>query len=60
MFVPRLDMDPKTAEAKGRSEALLYTQFQMVERTALWDIWVRRDTATPANLFHVGETGMYR
>ncbi len=60
VFVPRLDMDPKTAEAKGRSEALLYTQFQMVERTALWDIWVRRDTATPANLFHVGETGMYR
>lgn len=60
VFVPRLDMDPKTAEAKGRSEALLYTQFKMVERTALWDIWVRRGTPAPANLFQVSETGMYR
>lgn len=60
VFVPRLDMDPKTAEAKGRSEALLYTQFKMVERTALWDIWVRRDTAAPANLFQASESGLYR
>ncbi|WP_425407760.1 hypothetical protein [Hyphococcus sp.] len=60
VFVPRLDMDPKTAAAKGRSEALLYTQFQMVERTALWDIWVRRGTPAPANLFPVNERGMYR
>jgi len=60
VFVPRLDLDPKTAAAKGRAEALLYTQFKMVERTALWDIWVRRDTPAPANLFHPSETGMYR
>jgi len=59
VFVPRLDMDPKTAAAKGRAEALLYTQFKMVERTALWEIWVRRDTPAPANLFHITE-GLYR
>lgn len=59
VFVPRLDMDPKTAAAKGRAEALLYTQFKMVERTALWDIWVRRDTPTPANLFQSSEA-LYR
>lgn len=55
VFVPRLEMDPKTVEAKGRAEALLYTQFKMVERTALWDIWVRRDVSAPANLFPVTE-----
>ncbi len=56
VFVPRLDMDAKTAEAKGRSEALLYTQFKMVERTALWEIWVRRDSAAPASLFQMSDT----
>ncbi|PQA87307.1 hypothetical protein [Hyphococcus luteus] len=51
VFVPRLEMDPKTTEAKGRAEAMLYTQFKMVERTALWEIWVRRDAPAPAGLF---------
>lgn len=55
VFVPRLDMDPKTAAAKGRSEALLYTQFRMVEQTALWEIWVRRDAPAPAKLFPLAE-----
>jgi hypothetical protein len=55
VFVPRLDMDPATTAAKGRAEALLYTQFKMVERTALWEIWVRRDAAAPAGLFAGGE-----
>lgn len=59
VFVPRLEMDPKTAEAKGRAEALLYTQFKMVERTALWEIWVRRDAALPVNLFPMSEA-IYR
>lgn len=55
VFVPRLDMDPKTAEAKGRAEVLLYTQFKIVERTALWDIWMRRDATAPAGLFQMSE-----
>jgi hypothetical protein len=50
VFVPRLDVDAGTADAKGRSEALLYTQFKMVERTPLWEIWVRRGYALPAGL----------
>ncbi len=56
VFVPRLDMDPKTEEAKGRAEVLLYTQFKIVERTALWDIWMRQDAIAPAGLFPVTET----
>lgn len=59
VFVPRLEMDPKTTEAKGRAEALLYTQFKMVERTALWEIWVRRDEPTPAGMFPSAEA-LYR
>ena len=55
VFVPRLDLDPKTAAAKGRSEALLYTQFRMVEQTALWEIWVRRDAPGPAKLFPLAD-----
>ncbi|WDI32094.1 hypothetical protein PUV54_02675 [Hyphococcus flavus] len=60
VFVPRLDMDPKTAAAKGRSEALLYTEFKMVERTALWDIWVRRDLQSQSNLFPTADASLYR
>lgn len=47
VFVPRIDFDDATAKAKGRSEALLYTEFRMVERTALWDVWVRRGVNLP-------------
>ena len=50
VFVPRLDLDPATAAAKGRAEALLYTEFRLVEQTALWDIWVRRGAILPAEL----------
>ncbi len=61
VFVPRLEMDAKSVEAKGRAEALLFTQFKMVERTPLWDIWMRRDISAPASLNQEGdETGMYR
>ncbi|WP_411816137.1 hypothetical protein [Hyphococcus sp. DH-69] len=60
VFVPRLDMDPKTAAAKGKAEVLLYTQFKMIERTALWEIWVRRDAVVPAKLFKISDAGMYR
>jgi len=59
VFVPRLEMDAKTAEAKGRAEALLYTQFKLVEQTALWEIWVRRDFVAPAGLFQISDT-LYR
>lgn len=47
VFVPRIDFDDATATAKGRAEALLYTEFKMVERTALWDVWVRRGVSLP-------------
>lgn len=50
VFVPRLDLDPETAAAKGRAEALLYTEFKLVEETALWEIWVRRGAILPAEL----------
>lgn len=48
VFVPRLDFDDATAKAKGRSEALLYSDFKMVESSALWDVWVRRGSTLPA------------
>lgn len=48
VFVPRLDFDAETAAVKGRSEAFLYSEFKMVERTALWDVWVRRGVSLPA------------
>lgn len=47
VFVPRIDFDEATAKAIGRSEAMLYTEFKMVERTALWDVWVRRGVTLP-------------
>jgi len=47
VFAPRLDLDPATAEAKSSAEALLYTEFKLVEQTALWDIWVRRGAILP-------------
>ena len=50
VFVPRLDLDPATKEAKGRAEALLYTEFRLVDQTALWEVWVRRGSAAPASL----------
>ncbi|OFX01013.1 MAG: hypothetical protein A3E78_15465 [Alphaproteobacteria bacterium RIFCSPHIGHO2_12_FULL_63_12] len=50
VFVPRLDLDEATAKAKGRSEAMLYTEFKMAERTALWDVWVRRGVKPPAGM----------
>jgi hypothetical protein len=61
VFVPRLDLDPTTAEAKGRAEAMLYTDFKLVERTALWEIWARRGATLPSNLFtNPSTTGVYR
>lgn len=42
VFVPRLDLGPAAAAAKGRAEALLYTEFRLVEETPFWEIWERR------------------
>lgn len=50
VFAPRLDLDPASAAAKGSAEALLYTEFKLVQQTALWDIWVRRETTLPAEI----------
>lgn len=50
VFVPRLDLDPATAEARGKAEALLYTEFKLVEQGALWDVWVRRGAVLPTEL----------
>ena len=60
VFVPRLDLDPHTASAKGRSEALLYTEFKMVERTPLWEVWVRRGASMPANFSVSSAAAAYR
>ena len=60
VFAPRLDLGPAATAAKGRAEALLYTEFKLTERTALWEIWVRRD-GPPALLQPPGaEIGLYR
>jgi hypothetical protein len=50
VFVPRLDIGPGAIDAKGRAEALLYTEFKMVEETPFWEIWVRRNAAQPGGL----------
>ncbi len=50
VFVPRIDLDAASAALKGRSEALLYTEFRKVDGSADWDIWVRRGVSLPANL----------
>lgn len=50
VFAPRLDLDPVSAAAKGSAEALLYTEFKLVDQTALWDIWVRRGANLPAEI----------
>ncbi|MFQ5563054.1 MAG: hypothetical protein ACE5FO_05750 [Parvularculaceae bacterium] len=61
VFVPRLDLDAATVAAKGKVEALLYTEFQLAEQTALWDIWVRRDAKLPADVaFKSGAGAMLR
>ncbi|MBB5517855.1 hypothetical protein [Amphiplicatus metriothermophilus] len=49
-LVPRLDLDPATAAAKVRSQAVLYTDFRLVEATPLWDVWVRRGATLPAEV----------
>ncbi len=60
VFVPRLELDPATTEAKGRAEALLFTEFKLIERTALWEIWVRRGSALPGELLPAQNAGLYR
>ena len=47
VFVPRLDLDPATAEAKSRVEAMLYTEFKLIDRSPMWDVWRRRGSAAP-------------
>jgi len=58
VFVPRLDLDPASALAKGKAEALLYTEFKLVEQTALWEIWVRRGATLPAEVAASLATGL--
>lgn len=60
VFVPRLDLDPATAAAKASAEVLLYTEFKLAERTALWEIWVRRGSPIPNNLLRGANTSLYR
>lgn len=50
VLAPRLDLDPATTLAKGRSEALLYTEFRLAGQTPLWDVWVRRGATLPGEL----------
>ncbi|MEO1253164.1 MAG: hypothetical protein AAFW81_12565 [Pseudomonadota bacterium] len=50
VFVPRLDLGPGAAAAKGRAEALLYTEFRLVEETPFWEIWVRRNALSPKGM----------
>ena len=50
VFVPRLDLGPAAIAAKGRAEALLYTEFKLQEETPFWEIWVRRNTLTMSML----------
>ena len=42
VFVPRLELDPAATAAKGRTEALLYTEFRLSWQTPFWDVWERR------------------
>ncbi len=44
VLVPRFDLDAGGGAFRGKSEALLYTEFRRVEQTAQWDVWVRRGT----------------
>ena len=60
VFVPRLDLDPNTTAAKGKFEANLYTDFRLVEQTALWEIWVRRGAALPAGVLNNVGAALYR
>ncbi|MHA7871205.1 MAG: hypothetical protein ACX939_02530 [Hyphococcus sp.] len=60
VLVPRLDLDPATAEAKGRVEALLYTEFRLVDQTALWEVWIRRGTSVPTSLAGAATGALYR
>jgi hypothetical protein len=50
VLVPRLDLDAASASLKGKSEALLYTEFRKIGETADWDIWVRRGVTPPPAL----------
>ena len=46
VFVPRIDLGAASVAARASAEVLLYTEFKMVEQTAFWDVWVRREAAT--------------
>lgn len=50
VFVPRIDLDANTAAARGQAEALLYTEFRLVEQTPFWDVWVRRGASLPVEI----------
>ena len=58
VLVPRLDLDAATAEAKGRAEATLITEFHLSAKSALWEIWVRRGAAIPADLLGRAHTNV--
>ncbi len=60
VFVPRFDLNPASTEVKGSAEALLYTEFKLVEQTAFWEIWVRRGVPAPKGLFRPSATALYR
>lgn len=60
VFVPRLELDPATTAAKGRAEAMLYTEFKLVEQTAFWEIWIRRGAVMPRHFKSASGGVFYR
>lgn len=53
VFVPRIDFSATTGAVKASAEAMLYTDFKMIEQTPFWDVWVRREatiTSSPIGL----------
>lgn len=60
VFVPRLDLDPATAAAMGRAEAMLFTEFKLVEQTAFWEIWLRHGAVMPRHLTSSSAAVFYR
>ena len=49
VLVPRLDLEGATAAMKAKAEVLLYTEFKLTEKSALWEVWVRRGATTPSS-----------
>ena len=53
VLVPRLKLDDKTENAAARAQATLITEFVLSEKSALWEVWVRRGASIPTDLLGV-------